>query len=199
MVLPPWWILNNVKPAGQPRSMGSYTVITFTKEQMDQFGCNESGEILDQAKHNAALAALKAPAKVEGASPKSPSSPLSDGLKKVGTLCCGKDGGSPVAAPMRCGGTGDENPADDDVRQLIAPLKAEAQQKAQGQGMNAAFSEFEPLSYKTQVVAGMNYFVKVKVGPTSYVHLRIYKHFSGASRVDGVKVGCTREQPIEYF
>eukprot|EP00913_Durusdinium_trenchii_P004056 g3758.t1 len=30
--LPPWWILNGVKPAGEPKDMGSYTIITFSKD-----------------------------------------------------------------------------------------------------------------------------------------------------------------------
>eukprot|EP00928_Gymnodinium_smaydae_P012566 TRINITY_DN14558_c0_g1_i2.p2 TRINITY_DN14558_c0_g1~~TRINITY_DN14558_c0_g1_i2.p2 ORF type:complete len:214 (-),score=35.91 TRINITY_DN14558_c0_g1_i2:111-704(-) len=197
MVGPPWYILNNVKPGGAPKSMGTYTVVTFTTEQQEQFGINETGEVVDQSKHKAGLAALKGGA----SSPKAPSSPLSDGLKKVGTLCCGKDGGSPTPAPEPriVGGMGGGQPADDDVRGVIAPLRAEAEQKAQGQGLNAKFSEFEPICYTTQVVAGMNYFVKVKTGPSSYVHLRIYRHFSGTTQVQGIKVGCTREEPIGYF
>mmetsp|Transcript_193 Transcript_193/g.281 ORF Transcript_193/g.281 Transcript_193/m.281 type:complete len:80 (+) Transcript_193:92-331(+) len=57
--LPPWWILNGVKPAGPEKSMGTYSVITFTQEQQEQFGIDESGKVLDQAKFDAALAALK--------------------------------------------------------------------------------------------------------------------------------------------
>eukprot|EP00928_Gymnodinium_smaydae_P084838 TRINITY_DN6810_c0_g1_i2.p1 TRINITY_DN6810_c0_g1~~TRINITY_DN6810_c0_g1_i2.p1 ORF type:complete len:477 (-),score=126.27 TRINITY_DN6810_c0_g1_i2:175-1539(-) len=101
--------------------------------------------------------------------------------------------------PRICGGIGDEKPADDDVRTLIAPLKADAQAKAQEQGWNGTFTEFEAVSYKTQVVAGMNYFVKVKLGPSDYVHLRVYKHFSGASELSSVKVGCSSGEPISYF
>eukprot|EP00928_Gymnodinium_smaydae_P084839 TRINITY_DN6810_c0_g2_i1.p1 TRINITY_DN6810_c0_g2~~TRINITY_DN6810_c0_g2_i1.p1 ORF type:complete len:455 (-),score=142.53 TRINITY_DN6810_c0_g2_i1:169-1533(-) len=106
---------------------------------------------------------------------------------------------APEVEPRSCGGTGDENPADDDVRSLIAPLQAGAEAKAQEQGWNGTFAEFEAVSYKTQVVAGMNYFVKVKVGPSDYVHLRIYKHFSGSSELSSVKVGCSAEEPISYF
>eukprot|EP00928_Gymnodinium_smaydae_P012565 TRINITY_DN14558_c0_g1_i1.p3 TRINITY_DN14558_c0_g1~~TRINITY_DN14558_c0_g1_i1.p3 ORF type:complete len:220 (-),score=60.31 TRINITY_DN14558_c0_g1_i1:111-707(-) len=198
MVLPPWYILNSVKPGGEPKSMGSYTVVTFTKEQQAQFGVSETGEVVNQAQHEAGLKAHKSGG---GASPKSPSSPLSEGLKKVGTLCCGKDGEGPpgAASEPRVGGVGGGQPADDDVREVLAPLKAEAEQKAQAQGLNAIFSEFEAICYTTQVVAGMNYFVKVKTGPSSYVHLRIYRHFSGTTQVQGIKVGCTREEPIGYF
>mmetsp|Transcript_13124 Transcript_13124/g.24789 ORF Transcript_13124/g.24789 Transcript_13124/m.24789 type:complete len:99 (+) Transcript_13124:62-358(+) len=57
--LPPWWILNNIKPEGEPQSMGSYTVITFSKAQQDKFAINSHGEPKDRAKFTAALKALK--------------------------------------------------------------------------------------------------------------------------------------------
>ncbi|CAE7386236.1 ABCC2, partial [Symbiodinium necroappetens] len=57
--LPPWWILNNVKPEGQPQSMGSYTVITFSEAQQERFAIDSHGEPTDSAKFRAALKALK--------------------------------------------------------------------------------------------------------------------------------------------
>lgn len=59
MVPPPWWILNGVKPAGPEKDMGSYTCITFSEAQQGQFGIDADGKVLDQAKYDAALAALK--------------------------------------------------------------------------------------------------------------------------------------------
>lgn len=56
--LPPWWILNNVEPAGPEKNHGTWTSITFSKEQQAQFGVDEEGEILDQAKFDAAIEAL---------------------------------------------------------------------------------------------------------------------------------------------
>jgi cystatin-A/B len=34
---------------------------------------------------------------------------------------------------------------------------------------------YEPLSVKSQVVAGMNYMVKIQVAPDEYIHVKIYK------------------------
>ncbi|CAK0834822.1 unnamed protein product [Prorocentrum cordatum] len=42
--------------------MGTWTAISFSPAQQEQFGVNESGEVQDQAKFDAAIAALKAPA-----------------------------------------------------------------------------------------------------------------------------------------
>ncbi|CAE7559227.1 unnamed protein product [Symbiodinium sp. CCMP2592] len=57
--LPPWWILNNVKPEGQPQSMGSYTIITFSEAQQERFAIDSHGEPTDSAKFRDALKALK--------------------------------------------------------------------------------------------------------------------------------------------
>eukprot|EP00448_Togula_jolla_P012358 CAMPEP_0170603844 /NCGR_PEP_ID=MMETSP0224-20130122/19120_1 /TAXON_ID=285029 /ORGANISM="Togula jolla, Strain CCCM 725" /LENGTH=145 /DNA_ID=CAMNT_0010928735 /DNA_START=18 /DNA_END=455 /DNA_ORIENTATION=+ len=59
--VPPWWIQRGVKPAGPGKDMGSWTAITFSPEQQEHFGINESGEIQDQAKFDAAIAAIAAP------------------------------------------------------------------------------------------------------------------------------------------
>ncbi|CAE7241056.1 unnamed protein product [Symbiodinium pilosum] len=57
--LPPWWILNNVKPEGEPQSMGSYTIITFSEAQQKRFAIDSHGEPTDRSKFHAALKALK--------------------------------------------------------------------------------------------------------------------------------------------
>mmetsp|Transcript_137409 Transcript_137409/g.342747 ORF Transcript_137409/g.342747 Transcript_137409/m.342747 type:complete len:256 (-) Transcript_137409:93-860(-) len=59
MVLPPWWIIHGVKPAGPDRDMGSWKAISFSPEQQEQFGINETGDVLDQPKFDAALVAFK--------------------------------------------------------------------------------------------------------------------------------------------
>ena len=50
-----------------------------------------------------------------------------------------------------------------------------------------------------QVVAGMNYFVKVHIGNDIHVHLRIYKHFSGTTELTSHQTDKKHEDPIEYF
>jgi hypothetical protein len=60
--LPPWWILNGVKPQGPEKDMGTWKAISFSPEQQEQFGVDDEGKVQDQAKFDAAIAALKAPA-----------------------------------------------------------------------------------------------------------------------------------------
>ncbi|XP_057162826.1 cystatin-A isoform X1 [Ursus arctos] len=40
---------------------------------------------------------------------------------------------------------------------------------------NETYQEFEAVEYKTQVVAGINYYIKVRVGDNSYIHLKVFK------------------------
>ena len=65
--LPPWWILQKVKPEGPERDMGTWKAISFSAAQQAQFGVDEGGEILDRPKWEAAIAALKAAAASEPA------------------------------------------------------------------------------------------------------------------------------------
>mmetsp|Transcript_21310 Transcript_21310/g.40786 ORF Transcript_21310/g.40786 Transcript_21310/m.40786 type:complete len:118 (-) Transcript_21310:104-457(-) len=57
--LPPWWILNQVKPAGPVKDMGSWKAITFSKEQQEQFAINEDGAIMNKEKWQSAIKAAK--------------------------------------------------------------------------------------------------------------------------------------------
>ena len=58
-MLPPWWILNDVKPEGKPKDMGSYSIVTFSKEQQEKFAIDAHGEVKDQDHFQKALHAFK--------------------------------------------------------------------------------------------------------------------------------------------
>ena len=59
---------------------------------------------------------------------------------------------------------------------------------------------YELIGYKSQIVAGVNYFCKLKVIQTNtFVHARIYMDFSGNYYLDGVEEGHTIDDEIAYF
>ena len=116
-----------------------------------------------------------------------------------------------------CGGISENaEPATSDVHALIQQVKSEVTGK-----MNASFDVFEAISYKSQVVAGRNYFVKVRnfnkykimneynnktfglfqvhVGDDKCIHVRIYKNLQQEVSVHSVEDNKTREDPITYF
>ena len=70
---------------------------------------------------------------------------------------------------MMCGGFGNSRPADDQVKALALEMKPKVEQ-----ALGETYSEFEAVSYTTQVVAGTNYKIKVKVGNEKYVHIKVF-------------------------
>lgn len=59
--------------------------------------------------------------------------------------------------------------------------------------------EYEAVKYATQVVAGLNYFIKVRVGNNSYAHLRVFRNLHGEFLLVDYKLGLTLADPLQYF
>ncbi|NXY26460.1 CYTB protein, partial [Atrichornis clamosus] len=61
---------------------------------------------------------------------------------------------------------------------------------------------FTATAFRTQVVAGINYFIKVQVSDTEYVHLKVFQGLpqenQGPSLVD-CQTGKTKDDPLTYF
>jgi hypothetical protein len=80
------------------------------------------------------------------------------------------------------GGVGPANPIDEETGKFIASVRNQVEAKA-GQ----SFDEFKPISFRKQVVAGLNYIVKIQVGGQSYIHVKIWRRPSGEVQVTDVK------------
>ena len=70
---------------------------------------------------------------------------------------------------MMCGGFTNARPADDKVKAIALEMKPKVEQ-----ALGETYSEFEAVSFMTQVVAGTNYKIKVKVGNGKYVHIKVF-------------------------
>ena len=69
------------------------------------------------------------------------------------------------------GGPAEERDATDEVKKIANDLKKQVEEKR-----NTTFSTFEAVKYTTQVVAGVMYRIKVKVGDDQYLHLKVLKN-----------------------
>ncbi|XP_072513713.1 cystatin-B-like [Salminus brasiliensis] len=99
--------------------------------------------------------------------------------------------------PLLCGGTSEPKEADDEVHKICDEMKPHVEEKA-----GKTFEVFSAKSYKTQVVAGMNYFIKVHVGGEEYVHLRVYRMLpcnGGNLKLTSMQASKAHQDPIEYF
>ena len=70
---------------------------------------------------------------------------------------------------MMCGGFGQSRPADDEVKAIATEMKQKVEQ-----ALGKTYTQFEAVSFTTQVVAGVNYKIKVKVGDEDYVHIKVF-------------------------
>ncbi|VDH95985.1 cystatin-B-like [Mytilus edulis] len=98
---------------------------------------------------------------------------------------------------MMCGGLGNIVDADDDVKVLVEQLTGAVNEKT---GKN--YGKLAALKYGTQVVAGTNYFVKVKSDDGSILHLRIYQplpHTNQPAELHSVQENKSEEETLTYF
>ncbi|NXU05587.1 CYTB protein, partial [Buphagus erythrorhynchus] len=61
---------------------------------------------------------------------------------------------------------------------------------------------FTAIVYKTQVVAGTMYFIKVQVSEADYVHLKVYQSLPYENQgpsLESFQTGKTRDDPLTYF
>ncbi|XP_008825607.1 cystatin-B [Nannospalax galili] len=71
---------------------------------------------------------------------------------------------------MMCGGPSALQPATAETQKIADQVKHQLEEKE-----NQKFTVFKAVSFKSQVVAGTNYFIKVDVGDDKFVHLRVFE------------------------
>lgn len=92
------------------------------------------------------------------------------------------------------GGTGKVQEVTAEVTELAQMVQAEVKQKSGRQ-----FSEYTPTEFRSQLVAGVNYFIKVKVSDDECVHLRVYRDLKGDVSLSNFLLNKSPQDPLEYF
>ncbi|XP_075054363.1 cystatin-B-like [Mixophyes fleayi] len=95
------------------------------------------------------------------------------------------------------GGLGRAKPANAAVQSICDQMRREVEQKT-----GRSFITFRAVQYKTQVVAGTNYFIKVYVGYNEYAHLCVYQplpYTNEPMSLTAVQLGRTRQDEIKHF
>ncbi|XP_028608122.1 cystatin-A-like [Grammomys surdaster] len=94
------------------------------------------------------------------------------------------------------GGLTEAKPATAEVQEIADQVKAQLEEKT-----NEKYENFKAVEYKTQVVAGTNYFIKVDVGNDSFIHLKVFKDLSGEDHFEltGYQTNKTKDDELTYF
>ncbi|BFZ10149.1 hypothetical protein BsWGS_13188 [Bradybaena similaris] len=98
---------------------------------------------------------------------------------------------------MLCGGTSETHEATEEIQALIDQVRSDLEAK-----VGKVFPHYKAISYKSQVVAGTNYFVKIQTDGSDFIHVRIFKslpHAGSKVEVHSHKTGKTKDDAIEYF
>ena len=92
------------------------------------------------------------------------------------------------------GAPGAANDADEEIKKIATDMKPQVE-KALGE----TYSEFEAVKYTSQVVAGKNYKIKVKVGDGKYVHIKVFVPLpckNAPNELRSSEKGKTLEDPL---
>ncbi|XP_022298802.2 cystatin-A1-like [Crassostrea virginica] len=120
-------------------------------------------------------------------------------LTTLAVLVVSLAGPSLGRSPPRAGGLSDVKPADPQIRLLVKSVEDEiVTQLPLGYDRETTLT-LTPVSYKVQIVAGKNYFVKISTGFGRYIHARIYRDLRGNTSVSDVQLGKSLSDPIRYF
>ncbi|XP_051538486.1 cystatin-B-like [Myxocyprinus asiaticus] len=96
-----------------------------------------------------------------------------------------------------CGGTSEAKDANEKVQKICDELKSHAEDKA-----GRKFDVFIAKSYKTQVVQGTNFFIKVHVGGDDFIHLRVFNSlpcYGDKLELHSLQTSKAHHDEIEYF
>merc|ERR1712046_573742 len=91
----------------------------------------------------------------------------------------GNYGGGAPGGAFICGAAAPERDAEEGIQAMLEEMKDLIQEAAQAGGWNGVISEIQALTYTTQVVNGINYFVKAKLNGEQFIHISIYEKVPG--------------------
>ncbi|XP_052014892.1 cystatin-A-like [Apodemus sylvaticus] len=97
---------------------------------------------------------------------------------------------------MLLGGTSEARPATPEIQEIADKVRPQLEEKT-----NEKYEKFEAVEYKTQVVSGLNYFIKIDVGNGCYIHVRVYRGLSGKDNFElhGYQTNKNKDDELIYF
>ncbi|XP_042525123.1 cystatin-A [Dipodomys spectabilis] len=79
------------------------------------------------------------------------------------------------------GGLTEARPATPEIQEIANQVKQQLEEKT-----NETYEEFEAVEYKSQVVAGTIFYIKMRVGDGRYTHIKVLRSLPGQN--EGLKL-----------
>ncbi|XP_044522815.1 cystatin-B [Gracilinanus agilis] len=98
---------------------------------------------------------------------------------------------------MMCGGASATKPATAETQRIADAVKTELEEKE-----NRKFPIFKTIEFKSQLVAGVNYFIKVLVGEEEFIHLRVFQslpHENKPLELSSYQTNKAKTDELAYF
>ncbi|XP_020379606.2 cystatin-B-like [Rhincodon typus] len=96
------------------------------------------------------------------------------------------------------GGTSGTAAVTAEIQAIVQSLKTEVAER-----LKRSLPIYHAISYRSQIVAGTNYFIKVVVGEADdYIHMRVFQplpHSDPKLSLENLQTGKTLFDEIEYF
>ncbi|KAM6214838.1 cystatin-B-like [Rhynchocyon petersi] len=98
---------------------------------------------------------------------------------------------------MLCGGVSATKPATAEIQEIADQVKSQLEEKE-----NKKFPVFKAVEYKSQLVAGTNYFIKAQVGDEDFMHLRVFvslPHENKPPALSSYQTNKAKHDELSYF
>ncbi|XP_020023588.2 cystatin-A [Castor canadensis] len=95
------------------------------------------------------------------------------------------------------GGLSEARPATPEIQEIADKIKLQLEEKT-----NETYQEFKAVEYKTQVVAGTNFYIKIRVGDGEYIHVRVFRALPGQNKeleLTGYETGKREDDELTGF
>ncbi|XP_032755171.1 stefin-1-like [Rattus rattus] len=97
---------------------------------------------------------------------------------------------------MLLGGLSEAKTATPEIQKIADKVRPQLEENT-----NEKYEKFEAVEYKTQFVAGQNYFIKMDVGCRGFLHIKVFSAHSGKDDLElhGYRTNKTKNDELTYF
>ncbi|XP_047646899.1 cystatin-A1-like [Phacochoerus africanus] len=98
---------------------------------------------------------------------------------------------------MLAGGLTEPRPATPEIQEIATTVKPQIEEETK-----KTYEKFEAILYRSQVVAGIIYYIKVHVGGNSYVHIKVLQSLPYQNKpleLSGYQVDKTKDDKLTGF